>query len=254
MCTNADTLTNKMPELKAYVDHHNPWIIAITEIIPKNYRIPVQKAEIKISNNYDIFPESIPSKGRGITVQVHKNLKAQEVLLKTKFEESLWCEVKLKGNDKLLIGCIYRSEGGTSENNRSLNNLLKEATQKRYTHLLIMGDFNYKDIKWNQNLSTPGLSESSEEFLFVENLRDCYLYQHITKPTRTRQGQEPSILDLVLSNEEGMIQDIEYLSPLGKSDHLVISFNLICYIQQIKRVKEIYCHEKGNYTNMREEL
>ena len=72
MCTNADTLTNKMPKLKTYVDHHNPWIIAITEIIPKNYRIPVQKAELKISNNYDIFPESIPSKGRGITVQVKK--------------------------------------------------------------------------------------------------------------------------------------------------------------------------------------
>ena len=90
--------------------------------------------------------------------------------------------------------------------------------------------------------------------MFVQNLRNCYLYQHITKPTRTRQGQEPSILDLVLSNEEGMIQDIEYPSPLGKSHHLVISFNLICYIQQIKRVKEIYCYEKGNYTNMREEL
>ena len=58
----------------------------------------------------------------------------------------------------------------------------------------------------------------------------------------------------MLSNEESMIQDIEYISPLGKSDHLVISFNLICYIQQIKRVKEIYCHEKVNYTNMREEL
>ena len=55
-------------------------------------------------------------------------------------------------------------------------------------------------------------------------MRDrVYLYQHITKPTRTRQGQEPSILNLVLSNEEGMIQDIEYLSPFGKSDHLVIS-------------------------------
>ena len=78
MYTNADTLTNKMPELKDCVDHHNPWIIAIMEIIPKNYRIPVQKAELKISNNYDIFPESISSKGRGITVQVHKNLKAQE--------------------------------------------------------------------------------------------------------------------------------------------------------------------------------
>ena len=104
-----------------------------------------------MSSNYDIFPESISSKGRGITAQAHKNLKAQEVLLKTKFEESLWCEVKLKGNDKLLIGCIYRSEGGTSENNRLLNNLLMEATQKRYTYLLIMGDFNYKGIKLNQN-------------------------------------------------------------------------------------------------------
>ena len=44
MYTNADTLTNKMTKLKAYVQHHNPWIIAVTEIIPKNYRIPVQKA------------------------------------------------------------------------------------------------------------------------------------------------------------------------------------------------------------------
>ena len=164
--------------------------------------------------------------------------------------------MKLKGNDKLLIGCIYRSEGGMSENNRSLNNLLKEATQKRYTHLLIMGDFNYKDIKWNQNWSTPGLSESSEEFLFVENLRDCYLYQHIIKPTRTRQGQELSILDLLLSHEEGMIRDIEYLSPLGKSDLLVISFNLICYIQQIKSKRnllpwerKLHKHERGVRTN-----
>ena len=66
MNTNGDTLKNKMPELKAYVEHHNPWI---TDIIPKNYWIPVQKAELKVSNNYNIFPECISSKGRGITNQ-----------------------------------------------------------------------------------------------------------------------------------------------------------------------------------------
>ena len=70
MYTTADTVTNKMPKLKAHVENHNPWIIAITEVISKNYRIPVQKAELKISNNYDIFPESISCKGRGITIQV----------------------------------------------------------------------------------------------------------------------------------------------------------------------------------------
>ena len=43
MHTNGDTLTNKMSELKAYVEHHNPWI---TDIIPKNYWIPVQKVKL----------------------------------------------------------------------------------------------------------------------------------------------------------------------------------------------------------------
>ena len=51
MNTNVDTLKNKMPELITYMEYHNPWIIAMTEIIWKNYCIPRQKAELKISNN-----------------------------------------------------------------------------------------------------------------------------------------------------------------------------------------------------------
>ena len=57
MYTNTDIVTNKMPELKAYVENHNPWIITITEVIPKNYRIPVQKAELTIFNSYEILPK-----------------------------------------------------------------------------------------------------------------------------------------------------------------------------------------------------
>ena len=79
MYTNGEALTNKMPESKAYVEHHNHWIITITEIIPKHCWIFVQKAELKISNNYDIFPECISSKGTGITIQTYKDLGAQEV-------------------------------------------------------------------------------------------------------------------------------------------------------------------------------
>ena len=74
---------------------------------------------------------------------------------------------------KLLIGCIHRSESGSSDNNCKLDELLKEVHKKGYSHILIMGDFNYKGIIW-KNWSTPGLSESSEEFFFVGILRDCY--------------------------------------------------------------------------------
>ena len=144
MYTNEDTLTNKMPELKGHIVEHQPFVIAVTEVIPKNYRIPGQKADIKVSDDYDVFPDSILSKGRGITIQVHKTLKAQEVNFTTSYEESLWCEVNLMEHDKLLIGCIYRSESGSSDNNCKLDDLLKEASKKGYSHILIMGDFNYK--------------------------------------------------------------------------------------------------------------
>ena len=43
-------------------------------------------------------------------------------------------------------------------------------------------------------------------------------------PTRVRGQNEPHVLDLVLTDDE-IIDDIEYLSPLGKSDHAVL-FNL----------------------------
>ena len=102
-------------------------------------------------------------------IQIHKSLNAQEVTFKTRYEENVWCEINLKGKDKLLIGCIYRSENGSNENNGKLNEMLKEASTKGYTHMLIMGDFNYKGIVW-ENWSTPGLTELTEEFRFIEAL------------------------------------------------------------------------------------
>ena len=253
MYTNADTLTNKMPELKALVKDIQPSVIAITEVIPKNYRYPVQKAERKISEDYNIFPECISNMGRGITIQLHKSIEAQEVNIQTTFEESIWCEGKLEGNDRLLIGCIYRSESGTTENNNKLRELIRKISTLGYSHVLIMGDFNYKDIKW-ENWSTPGCNESSDEFLFVEALQDSFFHQHIVQPTRVRHGQEPSVLDLVLTNEEGMIENIEYGNPLGKSDHLVLTFEFKCYTKQNTKEKNIQIYAKGKYDLMREEL
>ena len=96
--------------------------------MPKNYRFPVQKAEIMISDDYDVFPNDISNKGRGITVQIVKSLKAQQVSFSTTFDESLWCEINLTPSDKLLVGYIYRSDSGTSKNNDKLQRLLLETS------------------------------------------------------------------------------------------------------------------------------
>jgi len=43
--------------------------------------------------------------------------------------------------------------------------------------------------------------------------------------TRTRGANELSLSDLVLISNDDFIDNIEYLSPLGKSDHNVLSIS-----------------------------
>ena len=61
-----------------------------------------------------------------------------------------------------------------------------------------------------------------KEFKFIEKLRDWYLIQHITEPTRDKGTTEPSLLELVITSEDSKIVSIETASALGKSDHAII--------------------------------
>ena len=88
--------------------------------------------------------------------------------------------------------------------------------------------------------------EPTNESLFLECHNDCFLTQHVSECTRQRGSDEPSLLDLILSNEPGMIGPITHLSPIGKSDHHVLIFDIICYAQftepQIR-----FAYNRGDY-------
>ena len=168
--SNADTLSIKMSELRNKVSLLKAHIIGITEVKPKNYRYPVQLNELKISDNYDIYSKNVEnSEGRGVILHISKSLKSREVKMDTNFNEAVWCEVCIKHGGKLLIGCLYRSDNGSSYNNDELNSLITEASQKHCANLLIMGDFKYKSISWS-TFSTS-LKEDSDESKFIENLK-----------------------------------------------------------------------------------
>ena len=89
--------------------------------------------------------------------------------------------------------------------------------------MLIAGDFIYPEIDWEDVHSHE--PENHRSHTFIKTLQDLFLYQHITEHTHYRVGQNPSLLDLIMTNEEGMVNTIQYLSPLGKSDHICILFN-----------------------------
>ena len=61
-------------------------------------------------------------------------------------------------------------------------------------------------------------------------------------------------MDLVFTNEEGMVDGIEYLPAIGSSDHVCLQFNLLCYssYSQVSRPK--YNLYQANFDTMRQLL
>ena len=69
-------------------------------------------------------------------------------------------------------------------------------------------------------------------YQFYECVQDFFLYQHVHAPTRGG-----NILDLILSTEQNMVENVEVVESLGSSDHNSIEFSVITQVQQ-KESKE----------------
>ena len=74
----------------------------------------------------------------------------------------------------------------------------------RNSELIVVGDFNFKDIDWVTYSSTKSLNHP--EFKFVENIKDLFLFQHVNEPTRYRENNKPSTLDLIFSSDENLVK------------------------------------------------
>ena len=259
---NADTLTNKLSELNFVLKDLKPDIVGISEVLPKNYKNIIHP-EYFIMDGYTMetnIKESNDKHVRGCIMYVKNGIdykvididvkeKRNGVEVKKQFEEHVTIEINLAGNDKLLCSTMYRRGESTEENNEILLKTLEHITHNfKFSHLVVMGDFNVRNIDWvNTCCLVQDLDDYSNKFL--ECMRDSYLFQHVTEPTRQRGNDTPSTIDLIFSNEENMISDINYLSPLGRSDHTILNFNITCSVtEKIPQIKVQY--EKGDYSKM----
>ena len=250
MYTNADSLMNKFIEFKERVKMNNCLVIGIAEVKPKNQRFIINLAELALENN-DLFQINVTeATGRGVILYIHKSLKAISITMNTQFQESVWAETPLNSDDTMLVGVIYRSPGSSEANNENLNQTITEAVGLNHSHFLLMGDFNYPHIKWDSESTESNTVEDK----FIENIRDNFLFQHITMPTRGRLGNKSNILDLIFTNEEGIIEDVTYEGPLGKSDHTVLLVNHRCYTNTTTYTKLKFYYNQGDYSGMSTKL
>lgn len=252
--TNADCLTNKLTALEECIELNKPDIIAVTELKPKNSTFPLSSSTFNM-DNYQFF-HNIDSIGRGIGIYTHNSLRAIEVTLTSTCREYVCLQIKLCQSDYLKLICFYRSPSSTEEENEIFINDFPKIVGKEATHLLIVGDFNFRNINWEQGISLDSSTHVSSKFL--ETTQDMFLYQHVGNNTRYREGNAPSRVDFIFTNEEGMINNIEYQPPLwsegAQSDHLVLVFDFKCYIEQEEPNQEKYNYKKANFTLLREKI
>ena len=110
-------------------------IIGLSEINPKNFRWTLEQQDLH--KGYTLYDNRY---GRGVALYVRFYQVSRS---KHDNMASVWCELKLKDSDKLLIGVVYRSPASTYSDNKKLLTLLTEAVHMNTSHILISGDFNY---------------------------------------------------------------------------------------------------------------
>ena len=79
-----------------------------------------------------------------------------------------------------------------------------------------MGDFIHGHI---QSKSLESAGGDDNQFLLLT--QDCFLTQHVLEPTRGG-----NVLDLILSSQSELVDNVKVHEPLGSSDHNQIHFNL----------------------------
>ena len=130
--------------------------------------------------------------------------------------KSLWVRIKGRaGTGDIIVGVCYRPPDQEDQADEALYRQIGAASCSQA--LVLMGDFNHPDICWRDN--TAGHKQSRR---FLECVDDNFLLQVMEEPTR-----RGAMLDLVLTNKEGLVGNVKLKGSLGCSDHEMVEFKIL---------------------------
>ena len=239
VCLNARSIINKKNELDIMVDEIKPHIIGITESWANN---DITDAELGLEGYVMFRKDRMGKRGGGVLLYIKETIPAYEVQLHEEADcnEAIWCKL-VTGHTTVTIGVVYRCPNITKENNEKIHNAISEVSKG---DCIIMGDFNHGNIKWD-TLQSTGIED--QKFLCL--VQDNFLTQHVLEPTRATR-----ILDIVLSSQKELVDNVEIKEPLGSSDHNQMYFNINVKSDKTKVKQCRRDFRKGNYKEIRKRL
>ncbi|GAB0196057.1 hypothetical protein GRJ2_002071000 [Grus japonensis] len=157
-------------------------------------------------------------RGGGVALYVNDQLECMDLHLGMDEEptESLWVRIKGRaGAGNIIVGVLYRP---SDQGDRADETLYRQiGTASCSQALVLMGDFNHPDICWRDNAA-----ERKQSRKFLECVDDNFLLQATEEPTR-----RGAMLDLILTNKEGLVGDVKLKGSLGCSDDEMVEFKIL---------------------------
>ena len=229
----------KGAELQAVVDEVEPHVVFLTETKLLKDMVISQYLDC---TNFAVFRgDRGQGRGGGVMILVRKGLWVSEV------SEQVWGDIEavvcqvIIGQKSILLACIYRPPTAAEETNEQLLQAVQRICDLPFNQVLICGDFNFRDIDWENNTVDSG--DASDQARFLDVCQDGFLHQHVREFTRVRGNDQPSLLDLVLSHDPLEVEEMRHSAPVGKSDHCILNFKFIVDKGDFSVVK----HDKRNF-------
>ena len=120
----------------------------------------------------------------------------------------------------LLLIVVYRPPSNTLADNVALLDRLESLCHGR--EVLVVGDFNLPNIKWNSLNHQVGLCFPEREFFNL--FTSLGLHQFVTESTFIYSD---NTLDLVLSSEGDCVNNLNLLPPFPRCGHLLVVFDYL---------------------------
>jgi len=247
-----DGRQHKLREFKELLFTLNPSILAVSETwLTKN----ILSTEIATPEEFTIYrKDRIDRKGGGVLLLVEPNIKSDRKFTlesnSTEHNEILVVELDLSMGNKYALIVAYRSQKDPYPLFlRNFTTTLDNCIRANYTNLLVLGDFNYSDITWDQALDT-NLPLHCRNFLNA--IQPHGLEQLNFNPSR---ANNTNILDLILTNTPDKMSKIYANLFTYKSDHYLLHFDFTTKVERLtKPNRTVYNFKHADFDKINNDI
>ena len=242
---NARSLVSKCDQFEATSSLQPTWhdlkpdIIGSTESWTTSQ---VLDSELALSG-YDLFRQNRPVNREcaGVLLYVDNSLHAVQLTSCAVFPEQVWCNFLDSTGHKYYVGVCYRTPSVAIYGS---GQWARKHEQTLYTHEWF--DFNYKYLQWPP---TDDSSAADDATMFYHSLEDNFFTQHVQCATI-----HDAILDLVITDEPNLVNNVVDLGPFTGSDHEALIWTLQVRTELEPVTKHTFDYVKADIDSMKREL